>query len=294
MSTYWATDLHTEDASADEVARFKSLLQKLEVKRLILTGDIAPSRVLPRFLRELCESVAGLSILYVLGNHDYYGSGKSLSETTSDMQICQPPGALFLPRGGVQADELDIHFVGVSGWASGEGGEVSSVETDDFQMIHEFAGMPSKRACLDRMHSLAQQSAMMVGIELRNALRTRHKTVVLATHVPPYPEAMWHEGAHSDPDMLPFFCNRSAGRIIDRALPHFAAANKRLIVLCGHTHHAGVYHRSPQCTVYTAGHAKGRVALAAEITSRGVERHPAYGGICTFVPELHATEACSR
>jgi len=74
--------------------------------------------------------------------------------------------------------------------------------------------------------------------------------VILLTHVPPLPEATWHEGKTSGPDFLPHFCNAKLGEVIRAACDSHPAS--KLTVLCGHTHSEGVY-REANLTVLTAG-----------------------------------------
>ena len=77
-----------------------------------------------------------------------------------------------------------------------------------------------------------------------------YREVILLTHVPPLPEATWHEGKMSGPDFLPYFCNARLGETIRAACA--LHPDSKLTVLCGHTHGAGVYQQD-NLTVHTAG-----------------------------------------
>jgi 3',5'-cyclic-AMP phosphodiesterase len=83
---------------------------------------------------------------------------------------------------------------------------------------------------------------------LRKALNVADHVVVL-THVPPFVEAAWHRGAHSDPDWLPFFACKAAGDVLKNTMENHP--HKRMTVLCGHTHGGGVSHILPNLVVYT-------------------------------------------
>jgi Icc-related predicted phosphoesterase len=74
--------------------------------------------------------------------------------------------------------------------------------------------------------------------------------VIVLTHVPPYREAAWHEGRHSDDDWAPWFTCRAVGEAIDTCARQHPAVN--FLVLCGHTHGAGTYAPQGNVVVHSA------------------------------------------
>jgi 3',5'-cyclic-AMP phosphodiesterase len=74
--------------------------------------------------------------------------------------------------------------------------------------------------------------------------------VIVLTHVPPYREAAWHEGRHSDDDWAPWFTCRAVGEAIDACAREHPATS--FLVLCGHTHGEGTYAPRDNVVVHTA------------------------------------------
>jgi hypothetical protein len=88
---------------------------------------------------------------------------------------------------------------------------------------------------------------------LRRSLFTsleRYQTTIVATHVPPFEGAAWHEGAPSSADYQPFFSSPTMGKLIKAAAAEHT--EKSVLVLCGHTHSPGNY-RDGNVLVLTGG-----------------------------------------
>lgn len=83
--------------------------------------------------------------------------------------------------------------------------------------------------------------------------------VIVATHVPPFRETCWHEGRISDDDWLPFFTCQAAGDALSEAMS--AAPDRRMTVLCGHTHGGGEADVLPNLRVLTGGATYGRTEV---------------------------------
>jgi Icc protein len=64
-----------------------------------------------------------------------------------------------------------------------------------------------------------------------------HCSVIALTHVPPFKEAAWHEGKHSDDNYLPHFACKATGDVFRRVMG--GQPQSSLLVLCGHTHGQG-------------------------------------------------------
>ena len=80
--------------------------------------------------------------------------------------------------------------------------------------------------------------------------------VVVLTHVPPFREACWHEGKVSDDNWLPFFTCKAVGDALREAMA--AAPDRRMTVLCGHTHGSGEAQILPNLRVLTGGAVYGK------------------------------------
>jgi hypothetical protein len=76
------------------------------------------------------------------------------------------------------------------------------------------------------------------------------------THVPPFREACWYEGRISDDNWLPYFTCKAMGDVLTRVMRE--RPQKRMTVLCGHTHGAGEADILPNLHVRTGGAEYGR------------------------------------
>jgi hypothetical protein len=74
--------------------------------------------------------------------------------------------------------------------------------------------------------------------------------------VPPFREACWYQGRISDDDWLPHFTCQAAAEVLVETMRN--APDRRMIVLCGHTHGAGEAQILPNLRVLTGGAVYGR------------------------------------
>ena len=80
-----------------------------------------------------------------------------------------------------------------------------------------------------------------------------YSRVIALTHVPPFVEAAWHEGRHSDDDWSPHFACKAVGNTLRHVMD--AHPQSQLLVLCGHTHGCGEVQMAENLRVLT-GHAE--------------------------------------
>ncbi len=83
--------------------------------------------------------------------------------------------------------------------------------------------------------------------------------VVVATHVPPFHGATWHDGRPSDNQWLPWFSCAATGEVLLEAAA--AHPDRELLVLCGHTHGSGEYAPTGNLRVLTGGAVYGAPEL---------------------------------
>ena len=255
MRLGWATDLHLDFASKEAFTAFTEALQGEQPEALVVTGDIAEASSFDRYLERLAES-GDRPIYFVLGNHDFYGS--SVAEVRK--RAARLTGRLrWLPSCGVVQLTRRCALVGHDGFADARLGNYgrSEVMLNDFFLIEELKGL-DRRERRARLQEFAEEAAAHFRRWLPDALAS-YQHVIVATHVPPYREAAWHEGKISDDDWLPFFSSRVAGEAISEAAAQFP--ERRVTVLCGHTHGAGVAQIAPNIAVYTGGAVYGAPAI---------------------------------
>ena len=79
----------------------------------------------------------------------------------------------------------------------------------------------------------------------------QYPAVIAVTHVPPFKEAAWYNGRHSDDNYLPHFACKAVGDVMRRIME--ANPQSRLTVLCGHTHGSGEVRVMENLQVLTGG-----------------------------------------
>jgi predicted phosphohydrolase len=246
----WATDVHLNFLSASGLDAFREALAQQEADLVVITGDIAEAPTLSPLLSVLAAELA-TPIAFVLGNHDYYRS--SIPRVRDEVRaMCERSRWLtYLPHAGVVELTPEIAIVGVDGWSDGRYGDYanSPVMLNDYLLIAELAGL-TKEERLDRLGELGDAEAAALRGPLMDAAG-RYKRVIVATHVPPFKEASWHEGKLSNDDWLPHFSCRAVGDLLHEAARAYPKTKIR--VLCGHTHGSGQAEILPNLKVMTGG-----------------------------------------
>ena len=243
----WATDLHLNFANKHVQQALMQSLHAQEADALVVTGDIGEAPSFDLYLERLAEGF-GKPIYFVLGNHDYYRS--SIAEVRERARRLS--GLLkWLPEAGVVELNPDAALIGHDGWADARFGgySQSDVMLNDFHFIAELTNL-SKSGRRLAMEKLADEAAEHFRAVLPGALE-RYARVIVATHVPPFRQATWHDGRVSDDDCLPFFSSRVAGVAIEQAVA--GHPDRKVTVLCGHTHGSGEVSILPNLRVITGG-----------------------------------------
>jgi Icc protein len=190
-------------------------------------------------------------IYFVLGNHDFYFG--SIAEVRRNVgALCRRrPRLKYLTDAAVVPLAPGVGLIGHDGWADAREGdyERSTVMMNDYRLIEELAQY-SKQERLAELHALGDEAAQHVRRWLPAAL-AEYPQVVLLTHVPPLRGACWYNGQISDDDWAPHFICQAMGEVIlDVMREH---ADRRLTVLCGHTHSPGECRPLDNVTVLTGG-----------------------------------------
>jgi 3',5'-cyclic AMP phosphodiesterase CpdA len=247
----WATDLHFNFA---DPRPFCAQIAGLAPDALVVTGDISEAPTLTEHLRGLERHLAplGIPIYIVLGNHDFY-HGSIVHGRKAAFALCRKSRWLrYLPGEGIVRLNGSTALVGHEGWADGRLGDYgrSDVLLNDYIRIKELAGLDHRTQRLARLHALGDEAASALEPRLVSALR-EYENVIVATHVPPWKEACWHQGQLSDDMYLPHFSCKAMGDMILKAAGKFP--KKRILVLCGHTHSAGRARISSNIIAWTGG-----------------------------------------
>ncbi|MHB8620663.1 MAG: metallophosphoesterase family protein [Chloroflexota bacterium] len=233
MTLAWLTDIHLNFVSADTFADLCTAVRRSDADAILITGDIAEADTLEGWLRSL-EDELKRPIYFVLGNHDYYGS--MFGWVDKAVAACCQQGRYlqWLQSTGVVRLTGTTGLVGVGGWADARYGdyERSGVRLNDFRYILDFVGL-DHRARGHMLMSLGDRAASILARFLEEAL-IEFEEVLVATHYPPFPEACLYEGSPTNPLYLPHFSCKAIGDVLrETAAGH---PNRRIEVLCGHTH----------------------------------------------------------
>jgi predicted phosphohydrolase len=260
----WATDVHLNFLSASGLEAFREALAQQEADVVVITGDIAEAPTLEPLLSVLAAELK-LPIYFVLGNHDYYRSSLARVREVARELSRRSPWLCWLPTAGVVELTPDVALVGVDGWSDGRYGDFlrSPVMLNDYLLIAELSGL-SKAERLARLQQLGDDEAAALRAPLRQSLG-KYQRVLVATHVPPFKEACWHEGRVSNDEWLPHFSCKAVGDALREAA--LAFPDRKIRVLCGHTHSGGTAEILPNLKVMTgaAEYGEPRVQGVLEI-----------------------------
>jgi predicted phosphohydrolase len=233
----WLTDIHLNFLDLEARKLFYQRISDANTDSLLITGDIGEARDICKLLTELSTNI-DKPIYFVLGNHDYY-FGSVISVREAILALCAQNSKLYW-LGKPEIIELNNHtiLVGHDGWADGRYGDFdhSPVNLNDSRYISEQyqARLLNKSELLKEMQYLADADSVILKQTLVNAIKPTHKKVIIATHVPPFPECCWHQGMPTDDDWLPYFSSKATGDVILDVTKNYPDLD--FLVLCGHTH----------------------------------------------------------
>lgn len=264
----WATDVHLNFLSRSDLEAFCGALAASPAEAFVITGDIAEAPSLERLLNALADAVAR-PVYFVLGNHDAYRGSIARARAAARALTEASPWLRYLPAVGVVELAAGTALIGHDGWADARLGNFarSPVVLNDYVLIEELARANRDwRLLFAALHRLGDEAAAYVRRALAEAL-PRYPRVLVATHVPPFREACWHEGEISNDDWLPHFTCEAVGEaLLDAARAH---PDRRIEVLCGHSHGAGVAEIRPNLRVRTGGAEYGEPVLQDVIAIEG-------------------------
>ena len=259
-SLLWITDAHLDHLSDTVKDTWFGKLEKTQADMLLLGGDTANSRIFSRMLGRI-EKVFPGKVALVAGNHDYYHT--SISDFRAELAVHHRSGVIIFEP-GCQSQPLQlaegVYLCGSGGWGDASAGcaDAAGMELNDEHLIAELR----TGNLTARLRELGQESAKHLQQQLA-AVPIGASCVIVLTHVPPWPQASWHEGRNSDALALPRFCWQAGGNVISLAAEQIPQT--RFIVLCGHTHSAGIWMKE-NITCHTAGSAYGRIHHSGMIT----------------------------
>jgi len=233
----WLTDTHLNFLKTVDKQQFYQTLEKADADAVLITGDIAEAPSVCETLTELSQAI-NKPIYFVLGNHDYYFGSVDVVRKNI-ISLCEKNKKLvWLGKPEVVHLNKDTILIGQDGWADGRYGDFdqSTIKINDNRLIAELlqAKLASKSALRNEMQRLADIDALTLQLVIYNSIKLHPKKIIIATHIPPFPEASLHEDHISSNDWFPYFASKTMGDVIANAAKKYSDVN--FLVLCGHTH----------------------------------------------------------
>jgi len=259
----WVTDIHLNFIYNSRIERLCRAIRRQSPDAVLIAGDIGEADSVAGYLRRL-ETMLQQPVYFVLGNHDYY-FGLISEVRASILDLCRASSLLhWLVEESVIELTPATCLVGHDSWADGRYGlgDRSEMLLSDHFLIKDFVGL-SASGRYRLLNELGDMAAAHFERVLPEAL-ARYPSVILLTHVPPFREACWYEGRISDDEALPHFACKAVGDVLRRELA--ARPDRRLTVLCGHTHGAGTVDILPNLRVITGGAEYGSPHVQDAIT----------------------------
>jgi hypothetical protein len=236
MRLAWATDIHLNFVDLDRVAQFCREVEASRADRLVISGDIAESHDLGRYLGILADRLP-CPIDFVLGNHDFYG-GRIAEVRASMAEVTRRiPELHWLPASGTIELCPGVALLGHDGWGDGRLGDYASstIRLNDYRLIGELSNL-SHQERGRVLQSLGDEAASFVRANLPGTLE-RHPTVIFVTHVPPFRDSCVFKGRVANDEWAPHFSCGAVGEALVEVMTD--RPDRRLLVLCGHVHHSG-------------------------------------------------------
>ena len=258
MKLAWLTDIHLNFVRPEALEALHHDLLAAAPEAVVLSGDIAEAGDVGWRLNDLATRL-GCPVYFVLGNHDFYhGSISGVREKIRG--LCSAvPNLRFLTDSNVIRLTDRTGLLGHDGWGDARFGtpEHWKIALNDWELIQDLRHL-SETQLLRKLNALGDEAAEHFRAALPEALE-RFPEILVVTHVPPFREACWHQGRISDDDWLPHFSCKAVGDVLAEAMK--ARPDKKMTVLCGHTHGGGEAQILPNLRVLTGAAVYGSPAM---------------------------------
>ena len=232
----WLSDIHLDRASDKVRKRFLTSLKTSAYDGVLITGDISTSEFLREHLAEIARACGSRPVLFITGNHDYFGSSFFAVDRLVAYTCKAHSNLIALGGGEVIHLTKNTALVAHRGWFDGVAGAgvTTRVESPDRYQIDDFKTL-NRDDYFEALGELGKQSANYFRKVLPLAL-SRYKNVMLATHVPPFTQAVRYDDKGCVWGRQPYFANTAVGKLIWGLSQHYHEQN--IEVYAGHTHSA--------------------------------------------------------
>lgn len=232
----WLSDIHL-NFNKEGIGDLAREISGKDVDYVLITGDTSLSGDVCSDLEKLRSSVNVEKIVFLLGNHDFWGSSfeivsnnaKALSTDALTYLSCQPKG--------IKLTEKTI-LVGSDGWYDAglfvRQGRVYMNDWDYISDYHEFKNIES---IVNFSKSVAERHNRYIVEQIREAIADGAQNVMIATHVPPFvhgAQQKCRQQARRTEDIFPWYCNLSLGKMLEDVVDK--NSNIKFSVYSGHVH----------------------------------------------------------
>ena|SRR3990167_3330999 len=269
----WCSDIHLDHLGDNEkkLIEFGESLVRDEPTAVLITGDISVASKLVYHLSAL-ERIVSRPLFFLLGNHDFYGSSimnvrKEMGElvnVSQHLRYLTTMSSVFLSKKTALVG-ADCFYDGFFGdWRT------STFELNDWRFIAELApwgrkrsSPPDKGKIVEIVRKIANEDVHKIADGIRNAVKTGHTNIIVASHVPPFEEAHVHMGKRGDSSAMPWFTCKQLGDCLMNAASTYKDVS--FVSLSGHTHGRAEVQMRDNLLVRVASADYGRPELAASL-----------------------------
>ena len=259
MKNYvWMTDVHFDFLGSnlqEQRENIEYVLSEVfgnvsDIAGIFITGDISNGYYIIDHLKILSNYLGNTQLYFVCGNHDFYTSSIEVIRKNIDSLIKSRKSKKnihYLTQCEPVRLSDTVYITGDDGWydALYSNYKESSFLMNDWFSIGDFSisgasrnnkYLINKDVIVSVARGLASDSADRLSTKVTTLLQTNKSVseIIILTHVPPFEEASWHDGARADRNSLPWYSSKIMGmmlRDLATTYPHV-----KFNVFAGHTH----------------------------------------------------------
>lgn len=268
MARYaWLTDIHLDHLSEVQAKQFIDSVAAQNIDGLLITGDIGTSKTFIQYLA-MFESALQKPVLFVMGNHDYWGSSAEQCQKTATDISSMSTFIKWAASTPYITLSTSTALVGHDGWYDALYADKPdfSLRMNDWITIREYVGDKTLQQAVnfDKGHVVetSRKLAHAATLSMMNSIKAAcrySKRIIVLTHVPPF---ICHP---ADNVGLSWFSSRMMGDMLRQAAKSYP--NVHFTVLSGHTHSSGMLEidKNMVCHVGQAEYGRPEIVKIIEV-----------------------------